>query len=87
MEYDDGSRLNVWNYIAGTCIAADIAVVITADYVPHYCVVSFMKYPCLIGTYTGIRRTEQIGFYHVPCNVNIPYIVSGVHAPSLYMAV
>ena len=87
MEYNYGTRFNIRDYIAGACLSADVAVIVAADDVPHYCVVSFMQDPCLVGTYPGIRRAEQVGFYHVTCNINIPYIVSGIHAPSLYMAV
>lgn len=87
MEYNYGTRLYVWKDIAGACLSADIAVVVTADDVPHYCVVSFIQHPCLVGAYLGIWGTEQVGLDHVSCNVYIPYVVTGIHSPSLYMAV
>ena len=87
VEYDYGAGFNVRYYVAGTGFAADVAVVVSADDVPHYCVVSFMKYPCLVGANSCIRRAEKVGFYHVSGNVYVPYIVSGFHAPSFYVAV
>lgn len=87
MEYNYGTRFNIRDYITGAGLSADVAVIVAADDVPHYCVVPFVQYPCLVGTYAGIRWAEQIGFYHVTGNVYIPYIVTCVHTPSLYMAV
>ena len=87
VENDNGTRLNVWDYVAGAGLAADVAVVVPADDVPHDCVVPFMQHTGLVGANAGIRWTEQIGFYHVSGNVYVPYIVSGLHAPSLYVAV
>ena len=60
MEDDYGSGFKVGDYIAGAGFAADVAVVITADDVPHNGVVSFMKDPCLVGANLSVRGTEEV---------------------------
>ena len=87
VEYYYGTRLNIRDYVAGAGFAADVAVVVATDDVPHYCVVSFMKYPCLVRANSCIRWAEKVGFYHVSGNVYVSYIVSGFHAPSFYVAI
>ena len=38
----------------------DVAVVVPADYVPHYVMVPFVQDPCLVGTYAGIWGAEEV---------------------------
>ena len=87
MENYDCSRLYVWDNIAGAGVSAYVAVVVAADYVPHYVIIPFIEHPCLVWAYTGIWRAEKVGFYHVSGNVYVPYIISCFHSPSLYVAV
>ena len=60
VEDDDGAGLKVGDYVAGAGVAVDVAVVVPADDVPHYVVVSFVKDPCLVGTYAGIWGAEEV---------------------------
>lgn len=60
VEDDYGAGLKVGDYVAGAGVAVDVAVVVPADDVPHYVVVSFIQDPCLVGTYAGIWGAEEV---------------------------
>lgn len=60
MEHDYCTRLKVRDYVAGAGVAVDVAVIIAADDVPHYMVVSFIQYPCLVWTYAGVWGAEKV---------------------------
>ena len=60
VEDDYGAGLKVGDYVAGAGVAVDVAVVVPADYVPHYVMVSFVQYPCLVGAYAGIWGAEEV---------------------------
>lgn len=60
VEDDDGAGLKVGDYVAGAGVAVDVAVVVPADDVPHYMMVSFVQHPCLVGTNAGIWGAEEV---------------------------
>lgn len=60
VEDDYGAGLKVGDYVAGAGVAVDVAVVVPADDVPHYVMVSFVQYPCLVGTNAGIWGAEEV---------------------------
>ena len=60
VEYDYGTGFKVRDYVAGAGVAVDVAVIVPADDVPHYVMVSFVQDPCLVGTYAGIWGAEEV---------------------------